>query len=314
MLRRYQIDAKNEVEKFHRAVDSDDYTLAVACTITILQYSRCDIIALLSIERSDKWQKIGEIVVMYLEGACNGTILSISEHCKQLTSFLSFCKNGTLWKRFIEDLLFSYEKGTFHFMKHKEMLRAAHYLDTHSALYPKVTTLCDSPLSFLFCIVPSFVLHSFPDDLINIINSSHSFESSFLSFVLEDAGLFTSWLTAGIALFCRNVESKEHLNRLSTLLSKIDRPCEAFAQCKESDIVDLMRWCVKDEICLRNVEQLIRKDLFVMFCVVFGSSELAERTIPFIKPRKLCEVCQRCFFYGRLVDLPFSQQLSSRAI
>lgn len=314
MLRRYQIDAKNEVEKFHRAVDSDDYTLAVACTITILQYSRCDIIALLSIERSDKWQKIGEIVVMYLEGACNGTILSISEHCKQLTSFLSFCKNGTLWKRFIEDLLFSYEKGTFHFMKHKEMLRAAHYLDTHSAFYPKVTTLCGSPLSFLFCIVPSFVLHSFPDDLINIINSSHSFESSFLSFVLEDAGLFTSWLTAGIALFCRNVESKEHLNRLSMLLSKIDRPCEAFAQCKESDIVDLMRWCVKDEQCLRNVEQLIRKDLFVMFCVVFGSPELAKRVIPSIKPRKLCEVCQRCFFYKRLVDFFFSQQLNSRAI
>ena len=190
-------------------------------------------------------------------------------------------------------------------MKHKEMLRAAHYLDTHSGFYPQVSILCGSPLSFLFCIVPGFVLHSFPDDLINIINSSHSFESSFLSFVLEDAGLFTSWLTAGIALFCRSVESKEQLNPLSTLLSKIHRPCEAFAQCKESDIVDLMRWCVKDEICLRNVEQLIRKDLFDMFCVVFGSPELAERTIPSIKPRKLREVCQRCFFYKRLVDLIF---------
>lgn len=295
-------------------MNSDDFPLAVACTITILQNTRYNIITLSSVERSDNWQKIGEIVVAYLEGACKGTILSISEHCKQLTSFLSFCKNGTLWKRFIEDLLFSYEKGTFHFMKHKEMLRAAHYLDTHSEFYPRVTIPCGSPLPFLFCIVPSFVLHSFLDDLISIINSSQSFESAFLPFVLEDAGLFTSWLTAGTALFCRNVKSKEQLPPLSVLLSRIDRSCQAFSQCKESEIVDLMKWCVKDEICLRNVEQLIRKDLLAMFCVVFGSPELAGRAIPSIKPRKLCEVCQRCFFYRRLVDLILLSVLSSRAI
>lgn len=239
----------------------------------------------------------------YLEGACNGTILSISEHCTHLSSFLSFCNKGTLWKRFIEDLIFSYEKGSFHFMKHKEMLRAAHYLDTHNTVYPKVDIVCISSLPFLFCIVPSFVIYSYSDELLNIINSSQSLESScFLPYVFEDAGLFTSWLTAGIALFCRNMKSKEQLQPLSMFLSKINDPCEAFAECKESDIVDLMSWCVKDEKCLKHVERLIRNDLFVMFCVVFGSSKLAERFIPSIKPRKLSEVCQRCFFYKQLVD------------
>ena len=188
-------------------------------------------------------------------------------------------------------------------MKHKEMLRAAHYLDTHNTVYPKVDIVCISSLPFLFCIVPSFVIYSYSDKLLNIINSSQSLESScFLPYVFEDAGLFTSWLTAGIALFCRNMKSKEQLQPLSMLLSKINDPCEAFAECKESDIVDLMSWCVKDEKCLKHVERLIRNDLFVMFCVVFGSSKLAERFIPSIKPRKLSEVCQRCFFYKQLVD------------
>ena len=186
------------------------------------------------------------------------------------------------------------------------MLRAAQYLDTHYEEYPKVDISNKSSLCFLFCIVPRFVLFSFSEDLIDIINSTLYFGSTFLPYICEDATLFTSWLTAGLDLFCRDLSAcsnPETFKTLSVFLNQINRPCEAFTSCKESDIVHLMKYCVRDHECLESAKQLIPNDLVAMFCVVFGPPSLAESVVPSIPQKQLRKLCQRCFFYNQIVEI-----------
>lgn len=138
-----------------------------------------------------------------------------------------------LWMMILNNLLDSYEKKTFSFIRYPQLASAAHYLNRKLVTYNGQFNNQDLPFLFLF--IPRYILNNYYDIFQEELIKTKNFNRSFYSVSCKNADKYSNWLLAGMHYYLRDCNEPENLQSLITLLQSLPNAFPAFHALTKED-------------------------------------------------------------------------------